>query len=299
MFRWPLAIKTRKIKNVDYFTKGVYTFVVGCRLPAGIMHQSKVFPFLDHSWVHNHVWTNDPSSSLFWCCYPGASLACVICNPGLTPLQQRSTTGSQLQTLPRCQTHGHRWQRCYQDALASPCGKRWHICHCWLSLCWGPLSSFGGSKKPWGPAEDHQQVTPSKISTSKRLRLLRRYCTIGYYRTLVICNVSFAELFADAQTNSNRFEATGRPPILFKQMSTRRQKQQFFVSTGLHSPAKDPHETFIIDRSVEHAIFSVFSRAALGTTIPKWRPLWDQCRPVQSLTLGKIWKHLNTCLMSL
>jgi len=55
MFGWPLAIKTRKIKNVDYFTKGVYTFVVGCRLPAGIMHQSKVFPFLDHSWVHNHV----------------------------------------------------------------------------------------------------------------------------------------------------------------------------------------------------------------------------------------------------
>ena len=89
-----------------------------------------------------------------------------------------------------------------------------------------------------------------------------------HYRTLVICNVSFAELFADAQTNSNRFEATGRPPILFKQMSTRRQKQQFFVSTGLHSPAKDPHETFIIDRSVEHAIFWFFLGLHLG---PRFR----------------------------
>ena len=150
MFGWPLAIKTRKIKNVDYFTKARY------------------FLF----WTI-HVWTN----GLFWCCYPGASLA------WFATLDSRHCS-KEVQLDHSCKPclDVKRMDIVDKGVIRTICQSlRQTLAHMSLlvSLCWGPLSSFGGSKKPWGPAEDHQQVTPSKISTSKRLRLLRRYCTIG------------------------------------------------------------------------------------------------------------------------
>ena len=159
MFGWPLAIKTRKIKNVDYFTKARYFLFWTIH---GFITMSEL---MIHLLICFGVVTRAPHWRAWF-----ATLDLCHCSKEV-----------QLDHSCKPCLDVKRMDIVEKGVISSTHSLRQTLAHMSLlvSLCWGPLSSFGGSKKPWGPAEDHQQVTPSKISTSKRLRLLRRYCTIG------------------------------------------------------------------------------------------------------------------------
>ena len=109
MFGWPLAIKTRKIKNVDYFTKAryflfwtIHGFITMSELMIHLLVCFGVVTRAPH-WRDLQPWTHATAAKKYnW------------------------TTAANPASMSNAWTS---LRKVLSGAFA--CGKRWRICHCW------------------------------------------------------------------------------------------------------------------------------------------------------------------------